>query len=154
MWPTFPPPPPILSRWCTVSKQVKSIIQMFSYLCTELGHSQMCVHSCPTASAAPPCSQDSLIGSTVMYWTAAKVPHLSLDSTWYYSAGEVMMNHAVALAGWQRRTQPDFLDLRFTWAELMGLHLLVNEPGSPEWVIKHRLKTVWKVLIYSYCWMK
>lgn len=54
------------------------------------------------------------------------------------------------LAGKQRYTQPGFLDLRLTWAQLMGLHLLVNEQESPEQVIKHRLKTVW---LYSACWM-
>ena len=72
----------------------------------------MCVHSCPTAGSVLQCSWDSLIGSTVMYWTAAKVPHLSLDSTCYYSASEVMMNLAVALAGRQRRTQCDFFDFK------------------------------------------
>lgn len=104
----------------------------------------MCVCNYSTTDTLLPCSQDSLIGSTVMYWTAARAPHLSLDSTCYYSAGEVMMNHAVVLAGRQRRTQPAFLDLRLTRAQLMGLHLPVNEPQS-------QLKTGWKQFENSWC---
>lgn len=112
---------------------------------------QVCAHSCPATSALLRCSQDGLIGSTAMHWTAAKLPHLSLDGK--YSAGNDE-SCCRALAGGQRRRQPVFLGLRLTWAALMSLHLLVNEPESPERVIKHRLKTVWKVLIYSACWMK
>ena len=134
---------PRLSHWCTVGKQVKAIIQMFSYFYWELGHMSDVCSQLPVCQCSELwCSQDSLKGSTVAYWTAAKVPHLSLVSTRFYSTGEVMMNHAVALAGRQRRTQPVFLDFRLTWAELMGLHLPVNEPESPERVIKHRLKAV------------
>lgn len=66
----------------------------------------------------------SLIGFTVMHWTSARVPPLSLESIWYCSASSVIINHSVSLT--QTSTSQFFLDM--TW--------LINR------------------LLYSCCWTK
>lgn len=71
---------PRWSHWCTSSKQVKAIIGVFSCLRGRLGHGRTCERSCSTAAAEPPCLQDSLIGSTVLYWTVARLPHCHLTA--------------------------------------------------------------------------
>lgn len=79
---------PAKTSWESLALQVQfsrsTTFHIGSVICAEREVTyKMYAHSCINASAVPRCLQDTLIGSDMMYWTAASP---TLDSKQHYSA--------------------------------------------------------------------